>query len=174
MEKIRIKNIKDDYFEDFWRIYENSFPANERRFLGEQNEVLKDEDYFLHVVIKDNQVVGFLSFWDMEEFYFFEHFAIDERFRGLGYGKQVFSLFLKDRKNIVLEIEKINDHISQKRFEFYQKFGFIKNEHKHFQVEFRKKSKPLELILLSQKIFTFKEYKATYKKMYQKLTSCWI
>ncbi len=173
MKKIRLRSSKDRYFKDFWKIYESSFPLPERRFLKEQEKIFKDESYFAHVLLLD-EVVGIFCYWDMGEFCFFEHFAIKEDFRGLGLGKKVFEYFIQDKENIVLEIEKIEDEIAKKRYDFYQKFGFIKNRHKHYQVEFRENGERLELLLLSQKKFTCKKYEEVYQKMRDKLTGCWI
>lgn len=164
MQFIRISNINDNNFNEFWQIYQSSFPENEKRFLNEQERIFKNSLYFANI-IKTKEIIGILCFWMINEYYFLEHFAIKKEKRGENFGSIALENFIKNKQNIILEIDLINDEISQKRLNFYDKFGFYKNDFKHFQAPFRKNSPPVELILLSLKPLS----KAKYENFYQNM-----
>ncbi|PIF04780.1 MAG: GNAT family N-acetyltransferase [Arcobacter sp.] len=168
MKNLKIIDLKDcdkNYFDKAWDIYISSFPSYERRTLSEQKLILEDKKYEARIFIKDNQVLAILFFWHFSKYTFVEHFAINKSFRGQSYGSKILKNFMEEYKNIILEIEPIKDEISEKRYKFYEKFGFLKNEHIHFQVPFRKGDEKFELLLLSLKKLEKKEYQNLYKEM---------
>ncbi len=168
---VNLKDCDEKYFRKAWELYENSFPSEEKRTINEQYIILEKENYFAKVFIKDEDIVGILFFWDFIHHTFIEHFAINSILRGQSYGSKILEDFLSKYKNCVLEIELIKDEITKKRFDFYNRFDFQINEHKHYQVPFRKNSKKLELLLLSHKNkLTKNEYQKLSTKMINSLT----
>lgn len=170
-EVIKIDNIKNKFFPFAWDIYEYSFPQDEKRTLFEQEEILKNKNYNAFGYIKDGKLLAILFFWSFGKYTYIEHFAVDRSIRGKSIGSKIMKLFLSKYKNVVLEIEPLNDEICKKRLEFYRKFNFIVNEYKHFQVPFRAASKKLQLLFLSNnKKLKIDEYTFLYNKMEQNLT----
>jgi GNAT superfamily N-acetyltransferase len=170
-ETVNLNDLQNRYFAQAWKLYENSFPKEERRTFNEQETVSKDEKYKALGIIKDNELLAILFFWIFDKNVFIEHFAVNSAFRGQSFGSKILKSFLSKYENVVLEIELIKDEICERRLNFYKKFDFIVNEYKHFQIPFRKDSKELELLLLSYKKPLSKEqYKSLYIQMKNSLT----
>ncbi len=171
MKTYDLKTCDESYFSKAWDIYISSFPSYERRTLNEQKLIFKNTKYKARIFLKDDEVLAILFFWDFYPYTFVEHFAINENFRSMSYGSKILKNFIKEHKHIILEIEPIKDEITHKRYEFYKKLGFIKNEHIHFQVPFRADDKKLELLLLSyKKKLNKKQYEKLYKLMKKSLS----
>ena len=60
------------------KIYENSFPVDERRDFDKLIDLIKDVRFQLRGVFVDDDLVGFISLWDFSEFMYVEHFAINK------------------------------------------------------------------------------------------------
>lgn len=167
---IYLKNKNDLFFKDAWQVYLESFPLQERRTLDEQVELFSEEKYKMLCYTKDNILLSIVFYWHISSYTFLEHFAVNSSLRGQFYGSEILKNFIKEHKNIVLEIEPIIDEITKKRQKFYEKFDFVLNNHKHYQVPFRKDEKELKLLLMSQKKPLSKNrYKILYKQMQKTL-----
>ena len=119
------------------RIYTESFPPDERR---DFSDVISDE----------NKAVGFISYWEWNDFSYVEHFAVDSSCRGSGYGATAMTELLKRINNpAVLEVEKPLDDISQRRIRFYERLGFVLCTRPYTQPPYSSEKQPLELYLMS-------------------------
>lgn len=106
-------------------LYIESFPLSERRPVETMFELYKDNTPFvISVAIEDGTLVGFLTYWDLGEFIFAEHFAISPEFRNGGYGRKVMELFMDVPKPIILEVELPTTILSERRIGFYQRLGY--------------------------------------------------
>jgi len=108
-------------------LYIESFPLSERRPVSTMLDLYKEEDspFIIAVTIEDGQLVGFLTYWDLDTFIFAEHFAISPEFRNGGYGRKVMELFKAGvDKPIILEVELPSTILSERRIGFYQRLGF--------------------------------------------------
>ena len=125
--EIRELNISDKNEISFVEnLYIESFPPSERRPVeGMLNLYKGNLPFVIALTIEDEQIVGFLTYWDLGEFIFAEHFAISSEFRNGGYGRKVMDLFIKYvTKPIVLEVELPTTILSERRIGFYQRIGF--------------------------------------------------
>jgi len=166
-----LKNKNDLFFNSAWELYLESFPLEERRTLDEQIKLLDEKDYRMLCYIDNDILLSIVFYWKISSYTYLEHFAVNSNLRGKSYGSKILENFIKDNKNIVLEIEEISDDISKKRLKFYKKFEFQLNEHKHYQVPFRKGEKELKLLLMThKKVLKKDEYKDLYMKMKESLT----
>lgn len=164
-----LKNTQDRFFNTAWELYEEAFPSQEKRFLAEQIQLLNNHFYTFQAIYDNNNFIGILGFWEIEEFIFIEHFAINSSLRGKNYGTLILSEFLKEKKYVILEIEPLLNQQNLKRLHFYQNLGFVQNTIEHFQVPFRKGDTPIALELLSYKTsLTQEKYQFLYSSM-QKL-----
>lgn len=164
-----LKNTQDRFFNTAWELYEEAFPSQEKRFLAEQIQLLNNHFYTFQAIYDNNNFIGILGFWEIEEFIFIEHFAINSSLRGKNYGTLILSEFLKEKKYVILEIEPLLNQQNLKRLHFYQNLGFVQNTIEHFQVPFRKGDTPIVLELLSYKTsLTQEKYQFLYSSM-QKL-----
>ncbi|MFA7084286.1 MAG: GNAT family N-acetyltransferase [Arcobacteraceae bacterium] len=144
-----IDSIKHPYFKEAWHLYESAFPKNEKRTLYEQEQTLQKKEYSFLALYEQKSFIGILGFWNIQEYIFIEHFAINPNLRGQNYGSKILTDFLHPLENIFLEIEPPLCLTTQRRLNFYENLGFIQNNIKHFQVPFRKNGSLLPLTLLS-------------------------
>lgn len=146
----QIKSIEDPCFADFWEIYSDSFPLNERRTIKQQESISNKVGYQLNIYLLDKQVIGFIAFWTTNEYVFIEHFAIAPEIRNKGLGSAILKPFVESKTiPIILEIEIPADKQTNNRLWFYETLGFIRNEHIHFQPPYHRGDQPLELIILT-------------------------
>ncbi|MGF3141238.1 GNAT family N-acetyltransferase [Facklamia sp. P13064] len=137
-------------FTAIWNIYESSFPEDEKRSLNLQLEILKNPNYQMKALEDDGRVVGFISFWDIGEYVFIEHFAIDDSFRGRNYGSKFLNTFLNEAdKKIVLEVEKPEDNITKRRINFYQRLDFKLNAYDYTQPPLEEGKNAIPLLLMT-------------------------
>lgn len=153
MEHFKIHQIKttgDPYFAEFWRIYTESFPQNEKRTIKQQIEVLKKPEYQLEIYLCDVQVVGFNAFWTTTDFIFIEHLAIAPEVRSKGLGSLILKPFVESKTiPVILEIDIPIDELTFRRLKFYESLGFVKNDHIHFMPPYARKDEPLRLQILT-------------------------
>ena len=127
------------------RIYTESFPPDERRDFSDVIRLLEENDDFFIVLLSDeNKAVGFISYWEWNDFSYVEHFAVDSSCRGSGY-----ELLKLINNPAVLEVEKPLDDISQRRIRFYERLGFVLCTRPYTQPPYSPEKQPLELYLMS-------------------------
>ncbi|SJZ93067.1 GNAT family N-acetyltransferase [Garciella nitratireducens] len=141
-------------FEQIWKIYQESFPKDEKRNLSLQKQILKNPNYHIIPFYKENILVGFMATWELDweldKFIFIEHYAMDKRYRGQGYGEKFLRDFLqKTSKRIVLEVEKPETSIAKRRIQFYQRLGFYCNPFNYVQPSYEQDQQPVPLLLMT-------------------------
>lgn len=124
LENLNISNKEDVTFVE--RVYTNSFPKSERRLFDTMIDLYNNSNKFIIQVVKqDDKNIGFLTFWDLGEFIFAEHFAISAEARNGGIGAIVMNLFMDEQtKPIVLEVEIPVTTLAERRIGFYQRLGY--------------------------------------------------
>ncbi len=137
-------------FDKIWTIYEEAFPSIERRDRESQNRLMKNTNYQIKVYYENDNLIGFIFYWDLQDFLFIEHLAVDKVYRGRGYGKKMMKEMLSlSNRNIILEVEFPKDELSQSRIEFYSSLGFSLNRTKYFQPSYGKDKGEIPLLLMS-------------------------
>ncbi|MDC9723555.1 MAG: GNAT family N-acetyltransferase [Urechidicola sp.] len=150
MKQIRLKNSADTYFDKAWELYEEAFPLNERRLYDAQVVLMSDTKYHFDILIEDNQLIGFLLWWDLETFRYIDHFATSKQLRNKGFGKLILEQFINNNsKPILLEVELPDSEINQRRIKFYKRIGFKLNQHHYELPDFEGSQSPLELKLMT-------------------------
>lgn len=139
-------------FEEIYRIYEESFPAIERRTREGQRKVFDNPYYRLRVMEEDGVILAFLGYWDLPGCVFVEHLATTEACRGKGYGKMLVEECINDtEKPVFLEIEPITDKdpMTGRRAGFYQRIGFYVNQFPYEQMPLKEGDSPIPLWVMS-------------------------
>ena len=131
--------------------YNESFPEEERRDFSLVRELLRSNQQFSIILLtKDEQYVGFISYWKFDGFTYAEHFAVDPAFRNGGIGGAALTQFIAFCATpIVLEVELPEDEMSKRRVGFYERMGFVFDNHIYFQPPYRKGEPMLELRLMT-------------------------
>ncbi len=108
-----------------WGIYQNSFPACERRTFEQYvQQCCRDPRFYPAQLYYQNQCIGLLWYWKCPDFTYIEHFAIDAQYRNQGFGSQLLSQFTTLHPNIILEVEPPTNPLTQRRIAFYQRHQF--------------------------------------------------
>ncbi len=111
---------------DVRNLYENSFPAEERRPWQEVVRLLDGENRFSMLAITaDGSFVGFITLWQLSAAVYGEHFAVAPELRGAGIGGDVLNTLLpRLAKPFVGEVEPPETGpIARRRIEFYARHG---------------------------------------------------
>ncbi|MBS4535653.1 GNAT family N-acetyltransferase [Clostridium sp. D2Q-14] len=133
-----------------WDIYNSSFPEDEKRSIELQKKILKDSRYSFRPLKDKDEIVGFIAIWDLDDFIFIDHYAIDKKYRGKGYGKRFLKELLNEfNKMIVLEVEKPENDIAKRRIKFYEELNFYLNNFSYKQPAYEKNKKSVTLLVMT-------------------------
>lgn len=129
----------------------DAFPQEERRETSQQRIYSDSNPLFRsNVILENSKAIGMISYWDMENFYYIEHFAIDPTLRNGGYGKLVLECIKEELQGpIVLEVEEPTDEMSTRRINFYKRLGFILHEKPYMQPPYRVGGSELPMHLMT-------------------------
>ena len=75
MEFIKIKDTNSQKFKEAWKIYNYSFPLNEKATLFQQKEEIQKKDYSFYCVMEEN-VVALLCIFNLKNLLFIECLAV--------------------------------------------------------------------------------------------------
>ncbi|MDH6358100.1 GNAT family N-acetyltransferase [Parabacteroides sp. PF5-9] len=134
-----VENNTDEVLERIEQTYNTSFPVEERRDFYLIRELIDKKSCFtVYVLLRDDSYVGFITAWELADFVYIEHFAIDESARNDGVGGKALKEFMKvNNRAVVLEVEMPNDEMSRRRVGFYERLGYVLDDHIYFQPPYR-------------------------------------
>ncbi|GHT17893.1 N-acetyltransferase [Bacteroidia bacterium] len=135
------------------KLYESSFPADERRHFDDL-EALAAAENEMHIKTEylDGEVLSFIIYWEFKDFIYVEHFAVNEQFRGNGHGGRIFKNFLRNsKKTLVLEVEPPENVIASKRIEFYKRLGMFLLPFSYTQPPYSAEKSPVNMLIMSNK-----------------------
>lgn len=159
MNLVRINDPKCELFIKTMKIYKDSFPVEETRRYNDHINALKDEAFHHDAIMVNEKLVGFMTYWEVNDSVYLEHFAIDEILRGKSYGTKALNMLKEKWGKIILEIEKPVDLITNRRKAFYENECFILNDHNHEPLAYRYGNpQGLLLIMSYPKILSIDEY----------------
>ncbi len=144
--------IDHNDFDRMYSIMERSFPKDEFRDYESQKKVFCDPLHTVYGWKSDmrSDLSGFITIWELNEYAFAEHFAVDRICRNLGTGteilRQVKSLYSKP---ICLEVEPPESDISRRRIEFYRRNGFYLNMYDYTQPSISEGRDPVDLLIMT-------------------------
>lgn len=150
LKELDINNKEEVAFVE--NLYIESFPMSERRPVAFMFDIYKNNTQFvISIATKDNNNIGFLTYWDLGKFIFAEHFAISPEFRNGGNGGKVMKSFIyMATKPIVLEVELPTTILSERRIGFYQRLGFkLWDKVQYQQPPYSESSGPIPMKIMS-------------------------
>lgn len=128
MESTRITSTDHPDWEGIWKVYEISFPQNERRTLDAQKTILTHPKYHFQILREEGDVIGLIAWWGLERFRYLEHFAVVPSKRSGGFGSRILSHWMQQPGPVILlEIDPLVDEISRRRHGFYMRLGYLDN-----------------------------------------------
>lgn len=145
----RLQSSSHSLYEQSMELYEASFPLFERRDLDAQKRILKHENYNFNLIYDKNIFVGIMLYWETEDFIYLEHFCINPNMRNKKYGERALQLLNEKCKPIILEIDPPVDNITNRRKNFYERNGYVKNDFYHLQLPYHKGDSKTHLVIMS-------------------------
>lgn len=138
-------------FEQFWDLMTVSFPKIERREREDVMSQLKLEHFALRAKFNQSSELEYIiTYWELKEFIFIEHFALSHLKRGKGIGSFVLSTFIEKKKHpIVLEVEPPTNTMARRRIRFYERLGFTLFHWNYQQPPYREGDDFLDLFLMT-------------------------
>lgn len=146
-----VESFSDPLLDRVEKTYNDSFPEAERRSFSLVRELVREEPRFsVYTLFKDQAYAGFITAWCFPDFTYVEHFAIDASARNGGIGgnamRQFMGLF---DAPVVLEVEIPADELSKRRIGFYERLGYVLDDHVYFQPPYRPEEPMLEMRLMT-------------------------
>lgn len=175
---VRLETIADrSGLDQIREIYEYSFPEEERRSWPSliEETLLGNLDLF-GIFLRDN-LIGFITLWDINGFKYIEHFAIDRKMRNCGAGQKVIELLRQTiDKPLLLEAEPAGlSYDAKRRIDFYERNGFEVIDRNYIQPPYRPglPSVPLWLMACARSshdnIFNESRLKTSVKELHKKV-----
>ena len=140
-----------NYFAAAQELYETAFPYLEKRDESEQARIMRNPAYKYGLILSDDgDFDGIMLYWETSSFVYLEHFAIQPDKRNQGRATNALEILkAQSNKLIILEIDPPCDKISERRYSFYRKNGFIMNTYRHIQPKYHFGDADLELKILT-------------------------
>lgn len=152
-------------------LYISAFPPAERREFSGLIQQMGINECSVNEILADQKVAGLIIVWDLEEFVFIEHFAIEPHLRKLGIGEEAISLVRTQfQKTVFLETVIPHDEFSRRRIGFYERNGFRKLDRTYFQPSYDGIKPEVELKLMTtSNDFTEEKIDLAVKKIWKKV-----
>ncbi len=159
----RITSADEKIFHECMKIYEHSFPYEERRSMEENRRIIGNPDFHFLAITEEefSSPIGFITFWEMGngKYFYGEHLATTPGIRNKGYGAAILSHLKSYGKPVILEIENPEDELTSRRKNFYERNGFLLNAHNHLQLRYHKGCREIPMKIMTwPKTFTEAEY----------------
>lgn len=164
--KTRITSAQQPEFNHFWHLYQESFPAIERKDMQGICCALAKPQFHNELYTNDGRPVAMLAYWQYPNFCYLEYIAVDPSQKGQGTGSHILQELLAcTSKPIILEIEHVVDETTRRRQTFYERLGFVGNpQHEHCQPPYQKGFQPLPMLLMTYPgVITEEAYREFYR-----------
>ena len=160
--------IKENEFEEIYKILEQSFEPFLHRGYKRQKELLKNEKYNIIKYEEDGELIGFLTYWEINKnLYFVEHFAVNPQKRGGGIGKKIFNEFLKLDGDKILEVEPPHTENDKRRIKLYESLGLIFHEDEYYQPPYNLNDEKTRLHIMCSKKLDEKDFDKFIRDIYK-------
>ncbi|MFV0391774.1 MAG: GNAT family N-acetyltransferase [Paludibacteraceae bacterium] len=173
MEIIRLQSVDNTYWGSLVQLYTEAFPANQRRSVEELNVLINNQNkFYCNAVLMNKELVGFFNYWDLDEFFFVEHLAIEPPLRGHKLGEKTITLARTSVDvPLVLEAETAeNSDWGSRRLEFYRRLGFEIIPRDYLQPPYEEGENYILLHLMSDNIdFATSNFEEIKKKIYEEV-----
>lgn len=134
------------------KLYTDAFPEAERRTPEEWRKQMETKTDFCVMAVTEGELFeGFISFWDLRNFVYVEHFAVRADIRGKGIGGRIFEELKKQagKRPVVLEVELPDNDMARKRIAFYERHGLNVVDRNYRQPPYRKGETALTLLIMT-------------------------
>lgn len=148
---LRILDTQQPSLPILLRLYEDTFPPEERRRPQDLVACLKMDNMHFMEIKENDQSLGFIIYWEFEHFRFVEHFAVFPEYRSRDAGSRVLQQLMNTNRPLLLEVEQPADYTSHRRIAFYLRNGLHLLNVPYFQPPYHREQAPLSMRLMSDK-----------------------
>lgn len=150
MEFLRITPEKDrERWQRVWKLYEESFPAAERRKEADHLRACADRRFFPLSAWEGRELIGLLFFWEWDSYRYVEYLAVNPDLRSQGFGSQILHHLRESGHTIILEVDPLINELSVRRLQFYERSGFVLTPYRFIHLPYRLEAQLQELLILS-------------------------
>ncbi len=130
-----MERMKEKEFDRIYALMEQSFPETERRNYTGQLALLREPCYRIWVQhTPSGEAAGFAAVWELDDFVFLEHLAVDPQLRNGGLGAHMLAQLRETYDApICLEAELPQTPQAVRRIGFYRRNGFCPNDYPYIQ-----------------------------------------
>ena len=133
----------------FYR-YEKTFPEEERRSKDQFLDLAENPDAFVYSINHEDENIGYCVIWELQEFYFLEHFEVFEEFRNQKFGEKILESLQEKFEKLILETEPDSlSEIAERRLRFYERNGFSVIEKNYLQPSYSEGKYAVNLFLMA-------------------------
>jgi len=171
MQFQRITSVNDPALTFIKTLYEDAFPPHERRDWATLLQLLPDaEEMHLDLVYTAKENIGLITWWEIGDCYFIEHFAVDSSLRGQNYGARVLDHYKEQLPGtIILEVEHPEDSFSIRRIAFYERLGYHILSLPYRQPAYGNPEKSFPFLLMSNRMLSDQEASPLAEKIKNKV-----
>ena len=151
---LSVTAVDDPYISYVQELYMATFPEKERRDWSQLLDMIENTpEMWLQLIEADEQVIGFLVLWALEEWLFVEYFAIDPEHRGKNYGAQVMQdLTGLSHTKLILEVEPPQTDDAVRRIHFYKRNGLTCLPFDYLQPSYSNPEQSYPMLLMSNAV----------------------
>ena len=142
-----IEKLDPKEFDQVFDLMEQSFPLEEYRPYQGQKALLQNPAYTIYVAKEENQIVGLAAVWQLKNWLFLEHLAVDPGCRNRGIGAELLQEIAKNRA--CLEVEPPDTELCRRRIGFYERNGFFFNGYSYEQPSLAPGRDPVPLYIMT-------------------------
>lgn len=163
MQFVKITTPEHPGFEPTWELYEKSFPLAEQRKRKDHLRTCKDALFHPISVFDAEEFIGFVFYWEWDNYRYVEYLAVSSSIRGRGYGSQILKHLCDGTHTIILEIDPLINELSVRRLQFYERVGFTLTPFRFMHLPYRLESEAQELLILSYpKMITREQHRSFF------------
>ena len=163
-----IVKLEKEEFNAVFSIMEQSFPLEEYRPYTAQKALLEKPAYTVYVAKEEGKILGFAAVWELGEWLFLEHLAVDPDHRDRGIGAELLAFL--GQKRCCLEVELPETDLAHHRIGFYQRNGFFLNGYPYVQPSLGEGRSPVPLsIMTSGSAISPEEFARLKKLLYSRV-----
>ncbi len=149
MEFLKISWKDSEKWDKVWNLYEESFPVAERRKMDDHKRAFADPQFHPLSVWEDDVLLGIAFYWEWSNYRYIEYLAVSKDLRGHGYGFQIIKHIRDSEHTIILEIDPLENELSVRRLQFYERAGFTLTPYRFMHLPYRLDGESQELLILS-------------------------
>lgn len=164
-----MEKMRPEEFDQVFALMEASFPPDEYRPYQAQKALLEKNCYEIYVLRSETgQVIALMAVWNLGDYAFVEHLAVDPACRNGGLGAQMLRQAADCfQKPLCLEVELPETELAARRIGFYRRNGFFLNEYPYVQPALEADRQPIPLRIMTWgRPIDWAEFEELKKKIY--------